>query len=134
MNTLYPLYREAALTGSIDWLGDDIRAVLLTDAYVYSDAHQFYSDLGGVIAVSPNLGSKTVASGVADAEDALFVAVAAGPPIEAVVVYHWTGVAGTSRLAAFYSNDASSSAISVTPIGSDVLVRWSNGALRMFRL
>ena len=70
-NALYDKGREAFLAGGINWSGDSIKAVLVdTGAYTVNLAtHQFLSDIpaGARIATSANLGSKTVAAGVADA-------------------------------------------------------------------
>lgn len=133
-NRLYPKGRQGFLEGSIAWLTDDIRAVLLSATYVYSDAHDFHADLSGIVATSGNLTGKTSTDGIADAADVTFSAVAAGPAATQVVVYKWTGSSATSRLIAYWDSDSSAVMLSVTPDGSDIQLRWSNGALKMFRL
>lgn len=133
-NRLYPKGRQAFLEGSIAWLTDDIRAVLMTATYTYSDADEFHSDLSGIIATSGNMSSKTSASGVADAADVTFSAVAAGPAGTQVAIYKWTGVSGTSPLIAYWDSDTAATMLSVTPDGSDIVLRWSDGTLKIFRL
>ena len=133
-NALYDKGREAFLTGGINWSGDSIKAVLVdTGAYTVNLAtHQFLSDIaaGARVATSANLGSKTVAAGVADAADSLFTAVS-GPSVEAVVLYKDTGTAGTSPLIAYIDT---ASGLPVTPNGGDITVVWDNGANKIFKL
>lgn len=133
-NALYDKGREAFLTGGINWSGDSIKAVLVdTGAYTPNVAtHQFLSDIaaGARVATSANLGSKTVAAGVADAADSLFTAVS-GPSVEAVVLYKDTGTAGTSPLIAYIDT---ASGLPVTPNGGDITVVWDNGANKIFKL
>lgn len=133
-NRLYPKGRQGFLEGSIAWLTDDIRAVLLSSTYVYSDAHQFHSSLSGVIATSGALTGKTSTDGIADAADVTYPTVAAGPAVRQIVVYKWTGASGSSPLIAYWDSNTSSVMLSVTPDGTDIILRWSNGALKMFRL
>lgn len=134
MNTLYPKGREAFLTGEIDWLGDDIKVVICEAGYVYDDAHEFLSDVTDVIDTSGNLTNKSATDGIADADDVTFTAVPAGPDIERVIVFQDTGNPATSRLIVYYDRNTASVQIELTPSGLDVLVQWSNGALKMFRL
>lgn len=133
-NALYDKGREAFLTGGISWSADSIKAVLVdTGAYTPNVAtHQFLSDIaaGARVATSANLGSKTVAAGVADAADSLFTAVS-GPSVEAVVLYKDTGTAGTSPLIAYIDT---ASGLPVTPNGGDITVVWDNGANKIFKL
>jgi hypothetical protein len=133
-NRLYPKGRQKFLEGSIAWLTDDIRVVLLSATYVYSDAHEFHSSLTGIVATSGNLTGKTSTAGIADAADVTFPTVAAGPPVTQVVVYKWTGVSGTSPLIAYWDSDAAAVLLTVTPDGTDMVLTWSNGSLKMFRL
>lgn len=132
-NRLYPLSRQKFLEGSIAWLTHDFQAVLLNSTYVYSDAHEFHDDLTGIVATSGNLTGKDSTNGIADAADVTFPTVA-GATVTQVVLMRWTGVSGTSPLIAYWDSDASSSMLSVTPDGSDIVLRWSNGSLKIFRL
>lgn len=134
-NALYPTGRNAFLTGDIDWLADDIRIVLVDVGYVYSEAHDFLDDVtaGFRVATSSALTGKTASTGVADADDVTFAALT-GDDVEGVIVYKHTGVESTSQLIAFYDLLASGVEIDVTPDGSDLRVRWSNGTTKMFRI
>jgi hypothetical protein len=134
MNTIYPLAREKFLTGALDWSSDDIKVVLLDNTYTYSAAHEFLTDLTGVVATSGNLTGKTTTGGVADADDLTFPALVAGDTIVSVVIYRDTGLAATSDLIIFMGTSASGVAISRITDGNDVVLRWSNAATRIFRL
>jgi hypothetical protein len=133
-NSLYDRGREGFLDGSIDWDTDNIRAVLVdTDDYTVDlAAHDFLDDIpaGARVATSGNLASKTVTGGVADAADVTFSTVT-GDQSEAIVIYKDTGVAGTSRLIGYIDT---ATGLPVTPNGADILVSWSNGSSKIFKL
>lgn len=123
-NVIYPKYKEALLNGdtNIELDGSNVKAVLIGSAdYTYSAGHQFLSDIAGAgrVATSANLASKTTTGGTFDAADFVFTAVT-GDPSEAMVIYIDTGVAGTSRLVAFY--DTGVTGLPVTPNGGDINV------------
>ena len=72
-NEMYPLSRQAFADGDLDWSAADWRIALVDATYVYSDAHDFYTDLGAsVIVASANLTGKTNVLGVCDASDVVF--------------------------------------------------------------
>lgn len=133
---LYPKYKESCLSQnpSVDMDTDTIKAALVdTGTYTYSDAHQYYSSVSGVVGTPQTLGSKTVTNGVFDAADVTFTAVT-GNSAEAIVIYKDTGSAATSPLIAYIDGrvqveiaaDASTSATSITP--EDLPGAIANGA------
>lgn len=132
-NRLYPKGRQAFLEGSIAFLTDDIRVVLLSATYVYNDLHDFHDDLSGVVATSGNLTGKDSTDGIADADDVTFSTVS-GADITQVVMYKWTGVSGTSPLIAYWDSDTAATMLSLSPDGTDIVLRWSNGSTKIFRL
>lgn len=134
-NSIYPKGREAFAAAAINWAADNIKLVLLSSAYTYSDAHDFLNDIGGgsVIATSGNLAGKTNVGGVLDANDVIIPTVS-GADIVALAVYKDTGSSATSPLILFLDATASAVLIHVTPDGGSVRVQWSNGPLKMFRL
>lgn len=132
-NRLYPKGRQKFLEGSIAYLTDDIRVVLVDNTYVYNDAHDFHNDLTGIVATSGNLTGKDSTDGIADAADVTFSLVS-GNPVVQVVMYKWSGVSSTSPLIAYWDSDTASTLLTVTPDGTDIILRWSNGALKIFRL
>jgi hypothetical protein len=124
--------REGFLAGNIDWDADDIRVILIdTGAYAVNLAtHEFLSSVavGARIAVSGSLSGKTVALGVADANDVTFTAVS-GASIGAILVYKHTGADATARLIMWYD---SGTGLPITPNGGDITVKWN--ASGMFKL
>lgn len=134
-NALYPTARAAFGNGGIAWLTDDIRAVLVDATYVYSDLHDFLDDVvaGNRVATSASMTGKTNVLGVFDADDLVFTAVT-GDVVKGVIIYKHTGVEATSQLILFYDSTAASVAITVTPDGNSIRVRWSAGPLKIFRL
>jgi ApbE superfamily uncharacterized protein (UPF0280 family) len=133
-NRLYDKGREGFLDGSIDWDTDVIKAVLVDGAdYVPDTAtHDFLDDIpiAGRVATSAALAGKTVALGVADANDVTLTGVA-GDPSEYIVLFKDTGSAATSRLIALIDTATN---LPVTPNGGDIIVQWDNGANRIFKL
>lgn len=132
-NVVYPAYRKALLEGSgPDLTSVNVKMVLVDLAdYTYSSAHDFLDDVpsGARVGTSGNLSSKTTTGGVFDAADPTITAVS-GDPIEAVVVYHDTGTASTSRLLAFIDTKSDGTTpISFTPNGSDVTVNIPAGGI-----
>lgn len=133
-NALYDKGREGFLAGDIDWDADVIKAVLIdaADYTVNLATHQFLNDIPGAarVAVSAPLTGKTVANGVADADDFTFPAVS-GDPAEALVVFQDTGVEGTSRLIAYIDT---ATGLPVTPNGGNINVAWDDGVNKIFKL
>lgn len=132
MSALYPLAREAFLTGNLSWTGATIKAALVdTGSYTYSDGHQYLSDLGSaVVATSAALTGKTATGGVADAADLNLPAVT-GVDVEAIVLFADSGTAGTSRLIAYIDN---ATGLPVTPTGGAITVTWDDGPNKVFKL
>jgi len=131
-NKLYPKGREAFLAGDLDWDANNLKVVLVTSGYTYSDSHQYLSsiDSGHRVATSGNLASKSVTDGVADAADVTFTAVS-GNQVTQFVIYQDTGSASTSRLIAHIDT---ASGLPLTPNGGDITITWDNGANKIFKL
>jgi hypothetical protein len=134
MNNLYGKGRQRFLQADIDWLVDDIKAVLVdTDDYTVSiDVHEFLSDIpvGARVATSANLTTKTSTLGVADADDVTFTGVT-GDEFEAVVLYKDTGAAATSPLI-MYADVGTN--LPVLPNGGSIILQFSSGATKIFKL
>ena len=133
-NALYDHGREGFLDGSIDWDTDDIKTILVDTADYTVDlaAHEDLADVAGaaIVATSGNLANKTVAAGVADADDITF-ALVTGDPCEAIIIYQDTGVAATSRLIAYIDT---ATGLPVTPGGGNIGIAWDSGANKIFKL
>ena len=128
-NTLYPLGKQAFLSGGINLTSDNIKAVLvdLTD-YTYSAAHDNLDDIpaGARVATSGNLASKTVAAGVFDAADVVFTA-PSGDGADVIAIYKDTGDTATSTLIAYIDTG---SGLPVTPNGlDDITIAWADGII-----
>lgn len=136
-STLYGKGREAFANGSIDWVNDDIRAILIDEAdyTVDIDVHDFLDDIpaGARVSVTAaSLANKTNVLGVCDADDGTFSAVT-GDVSEAIVLYKHTGSDATSQLIV-YLDDADTTGLPVIPNTGDINFAFDNGADRVFKL
>lgn len=120
MSHVYPLAKQAMESAQINLPADTIKIVFLSSAYTYSPAHQFYSDLSGLIG-SPSgaLGSKTVTQGVFAAGNITVVAVATGNTITQIVGFKDTGSSSSSPL--IWVHDGLNQATN----GGDIQVQWN---------
>ena len=140
-SALYDPGRQGFLDGSIDWDTAVIKCALVR-GYTFSAAHKFVSDVTGaggtLVATSAALASKTVTSGVADAADVTFTAVAAGAAIPAIVIFQSSAVTGGADVAATaqrlicYIDTATG--LPVTPNGQNISIAWDNGSNRILKL
>lgn len=128
-SALYPKFKEALLSGSINMTSDTIKVILIDTAdYTYSSSHQYYSEVASAarVGTAQTLGSKTVTNGIFDAADATFTAVT-GDGTEAVIIYKEGGTEATSPLIAYIEG-------SVTPNGGDITIQWDNTTNKIFAL
>ena len=105
MNQLYGKGKEALCGGSIDWVNDDIRALLI-DTGEYTPNFSTDDNLddipsGGRVGTAVALTGKTNTLGVLDADDVTFTSIT-GDSIEAFVLYLHTGTESTSKLIAYF--------------------------------
>lgn len=125
-NAIYPKYKEAILGGgtNTDLLTGTVKVALVdTGVYTYSAAHQFLTDLTGVVGTAQTIGAtKSVTGGLFDGADVTFPSVT-GNTAEALVIYIDTGTAGTSRLV--YYGDTGITGLPVTPNGGNIGVTWN---------
>jgi hypothetical protein len=122
---MYLQAKTDLLNGNLDWVADDIRAVLV-DAADYTpnltaDTHLDDVPAGARVATSGAMTGKTAAAGVADAADVTFAAVS-GDQAEGVLLYKHTGSEATSTLILWL--DTGVTGLPVTPDGDDITVRW----------
>lgn len=128
-NAIYPLYKQALLDASSNTdLNDGTVKVALVDTgtYTYSAAHEFLSDLSGVVGTAQTIANTTVTGGVFDGDNVTYTSVS-GATVEALVIYIDTGVAGTSRLVAYI--DTGQTGLPVTPNGGDITITWSGSGI-----
>lgn len=133
-NALYDKGRQKFLEGTVSWLNDTIK-VLLVDTGLYTvnlATHEFLSDIptGARVGVAQTLAAKTSTGGVADAGDVTFNTVT-GASVEALVIYKDSGVETTSPLIAYIDT---ATGLPITPNGGNINVVWDNGANKIFKL
>lgn len=130
-NKLYPKYKAQCLIGAIDLRAVVVKAFLLdgTSDYVYSDAHEFLSDVaaGARVKKTGALSGKAVnlTTGAFDSDDPTAEAVT-GEDINRVILYIEGASDAVSRLVMF--QDTGVTTVPFTPDGSDIrLLVGSNG-------
>lgn len=128
---VYPKGGEKMFSGAISYSADTIKAVALPAAYAYDAAHEFLADVGAVIGAAVTLGTKTIAGGVFDAADIGLGALAAGSTVGSILLYKDTGSAATSPLLLRLTDITG---FPLATSGTDVSVRWSDGAAKIFSL
>lgn len=136
-NAVYPKYKQSMLDADAnvslnESTDDDAPYVALIDTgtYTYNAAHQFYSDLSGVVGTPVKLTSPTITSGLFDAADSTFSAVT-GNTAEALVIYRKNSGANTTwRLVAYI--DTGVTGLPVTPNGGDINVTWNASGIVQF--
>jgi hypothetical protein len=124
-NAVYPKYKQALLDDSTNTDINDLTvkvALVDTGTYTYSAAHEFLSDLTGVVGTAQTIANTTVTNGVFDGDNVTYTALS-GSSVEALVIYIDTGTAGTSRLVAFI--DTGVTGLPFTPNGGDVTISWN---------
>lgn len=133
-NALFDKGREGFLAGDLDWDANDIRCCLVR-GYTFSAAHDFLDDVTGaggtIVASSAAFTTKTVTSGVADADDVTFTAVGAGADITSVIIYKEGASDALRRLIAYIDTGTG---LPITPDGSDITIQWDSGTNRIFKL
>ena len=129
-NKLYPKGAEKIGTKLIDLTSDTIKAILLSDAYTYSAAHEFLSDIAASqLGTNQTLASKSFTGGVFDAADVVYSAVTLGANAKFVALYKDTGVAGTSPVL-FFADVITGFPMATN--GGDITVKWDDGAYKIF--
>ena len=131
-SAIYPKYKESVIQASANssLAGSGTTGVYAalvdTGTYTYSAAHEFYSDLSGIVGTDQELASKTFVSGLLDAADSTFPSVS-GASVEAVVLYVKNAGANTTwRLVGYIDG------ISVTPNGGNIGVTWNASGIIQF--
>jgi hypothetical protein len=137
-NTLYDKGRQKFLDGDIDWSAHDIKVYLVRGYTPNTGAagHEFLDDVTGggggtIVATSSNLSGKTSTSGIADANDVTYTAVAAGSACAHLVIARDTGSPATSPLIAVIDT---ATGLPVTPNGGDIGIAWDNSTNKIFKL
>lgn len=136
-NNLYPIWKKALLDDSLgananlNETGAEGTFALLIDTgtYTYSDAHDFFDDLTGIIgeATGVEITNPTTTGGIFDGDDVTFSAVS-GVNVEAIVIYRKNAGANTTHhLVAFI--DTGVTGLPVLPNGGDITITWSGSGI-----
>ena len=129
-NAVYPLYKQSLLDADANVslnenTADDgpYAALVDTGTYTYSAAHQYYSDLSGIVGTPVRIENPTIAAGLFDGDNVTFSAVT-GNTAEAIVIYRKNSGANTTwRLVAYV--DTGVTGLPVTPNGGDITASWN---------
>lgn len=131
---LYDLARQAFAEGNVDWVSDDVRAILIDTAeYTVNLAtDEFLEDIPSAarIAVSGALQNKTATNGVLDADD-ITISSVSGATVEAIAYYIHTGNEATARLLIYSS---SGTGLPFTPHDGNVQLQFDNGANKIIKI
>lgn len=133
-NKIYPLWKQEIMKGTSNNLLNSAEgatgvyaALVDTGTYTYSDAHQFYSSLSGVVGTDQEILTKTQTSGVFDGDNLTFSAVS-GATVEALVLYRKNAGANTTWPLIAYI-DTGVTGLPVTPNGGDITVTWNGSGI-----
>jgi hypothetical protein len=131
-NSLYPLWKaalmaEVATNKSLDQGPPNNAALCLltigTGGYVYSDSHQYYTDLAGIVNVAKPLTSVTLTSNVFSAAGVVFTGVT-GSTVGAFVMFRQNAGANSTWRLVLYE-DTSVIGLPMVPNGGNLLVTWN---------
>ena len=129
-NAIYDLWKQEILKGtannllnSADGATGVFAALVDTGTYTFSQAHQFYSSLTGIVGTDQEITVKTQALGVFDGNDVTYTAVT-GASVEAIVLYRKNAGANTTwPLIAFIDTGVTN--LPVTPNGGNIVITWN---------
>lgn len=129
-NKVYPLFKQELMKGTANNLLNSAEgatgvycALVDTGTYTYSDAHQFYSSLSGIVGTDQEILSKTQTNGTFDGTDLTYTAVT-GPSVEALVLYRRNGGPNTTWPLIAYI-DTGVTGLPVTPNGGNITITWN---------
>lgn len=135
-SAIYPKFKQSLLAGDAncdldnDTSTDGVYAALIdTGTYTYSAAHQFYSDLSGVVGTDQRITAPTVVNGLLDGGDLTFPSVT-GASAEAIVIYRKNSGANTTWRLVVYIDSATG--LPVTPNSGNINVAWNGSGIVQF--
>lgn len=113
----------------VAWLTDTIKVAILSSAYTFSSAHDFFNDLTSVLGTA-TLGSKTCTNGVLDAADAVVTGVLASAA-HSIWIYKDTGTPATSQLMLYLDQGVG---FDQTPTGNTTVIFPNDANVKIFPL
>ena len=123
---VYPLFLEAIWTG-YDPSAATPTIALLDSSYVYSAAHEFLSDVTGVLGTPEALTTVVNTAGVVTADNPGVTGTSVSDTVVGFVVYDDTGSGATSRLWAFGDRKSDGTAILYVSDGTTITVQFPSG-------
>jgi hypothetical protein len=134
-NSIYPLWKQALMSeiptdksldqGGLDPLKGVYISLVSTDGggYVYSDAHQYFTDITSVVGTPQLITTPTVAGKVFSGDTVVFTNVT-GPVINAFVLYRSNaGASSTWRLVLY--EDTGIIGLPFISNGGNIIVSWN---------
>lgn len=127
-NAIYPKYKQSLLNGDSNTAltgsgATGLYVALVTSSYTYNSAHQFYSDITGVVGTDQEIGTVTLTNGLIDGDNLTYTAVAGGSTVAAMVFYRKNAGANTTwRLVAY--EDTGVTGLPLATNGGDITVTW----------
>lgn len=129
-NAIYDLWKQEILKGTTNNLLNSAEGATgvyaaLVDAgtYTFSQAHQFYSSLSGIVGTDQEILTKTQVNGAFDGTDLTYTAVS-GATVEAIVLYRKNAGANTTWPLIAYI-DTGVTNLPVTPNGGNITITWN---------
>lgn len=129
-NAIYDLYKQELMKGTSNNLLNSAEgttgvycALVDTGTYTFSQSHQFYSSLSGVVGTDQEILTKTQTAGVFDGTDLTYTAVS-GASVETLVLYRKNAGANTTWPLIAYI-DTGVTGLPVTPNGGNITVTWN---------
>ena len=129
-NAIYDLFKQELMKGTANNLLNSAEgatgvfcALVDTGTYTFSQAHQFYSSLTGVVGTDQEILMKTQAAGVFDGTDLTYTAVT-GSSVGALVLYRKNAGANTTWPLIAYI-DTGVTNLPVTPNGGNITITWN---------
>jgi hypothetical protein len=129
-NAIYDLWKQEIMKGTSNNLLNSAEgatgvycALVDTGTYTFSQAHQFYSSLSGVVGTDQEILTKTQTTGTFDGTDLTYTSVT-GNSVEALVLYRKNAGANTTW-PLFCFIDTSVTGLPVTPNGGNITCTWN---------
>jgi hypothetical protein len=129
-NAVYDLWKQEILKGTSNNLlnsaegATGVFAALINGTYTFSQSHQFYSSLSGIIGTDQEILTKTQVSGVFDGTDLTYTAVAGGSTATAIVLYRKNAGANTTwPLIAYIDTNVTN--LPVITNGGNIVITWN---------
>ncbi len=125
-NALYDPARERFLKGEIDWLNDDIRAVLVSTSegdnpYTFAAGHEYLDDIhADARRATEDLDDVFATDGKAIAGNSTYTAVS-GAEVGAIVIYKHNADPAAAPLIAYIDDGVG---LPIVPNGGDIFINW----------